>query len=131
MCEVSEKVQRIFRRLVGERAVILKGNLFPAEVNDRITAAILAGEIGSNIDDPVALDGIGFHLVDWNSNAAFIVALLLFPDEFTDEEIRDGIEAFLVHAPAHCTEAARLGGYSTANILEEEDKPEASSATDG
>jgi hypothetical protein len=115
MADVSEKVQSIFRRIVGERAAILKGNRFPAEVNTRITAAILSGELGSNINDPVKLDEIGFHLVDWNSDAAFIVALLLFPDEFTDEEIREGVELFLVHAPAHCIEAARLGGYSTDN----------------
>ena len=122
MADVSEKVQSIFRRIVGERAAILKGDRFPAEVNTRITAAILSGELGSNINDPVKLAEIGFHLVDWNSDAAFIVALLLFPDEFTDEEIRDGVELFLVHAPGHCIEAARLGGYSTDNpFIETED----------
>jgi hypothetical protein len=117
MTDVSDKVQGIFRRIVGERAAILKGSHFPAAVNTRITAAILGGELGSNINDPVKLDEIGFHLVDWNSDAAFIVALLLFPDEFTDEEIRDGVELFLVHAPGHCIEAARLGGYSTDNTF--------------
>jgi len=115
MPDVSDKVQRIFQRLAGERAEILKGSKFPAEINDRITSAILSGDMGADIDDPVGLDGIGFHLVDWNSDAAFIVAMLLYPEEFTDEEIREGVGLFLIHAPAHCVEAARLAGYSTEN----------------
>ena len=122
MKDVKAKVQSLFRRMAGERAAILSGDRYPAEINDRITAAISEGELGSNINDPVKLDGIGFHLVDWNADAAFIVALLLFPEEFTDEEIRDGVELFLVHAPAHCIEAARLGGYSIENPFAEESR---------
>ncbi|MEM7146818.1 MAG: hypothetical protein AAF591_16930 [Verrucomicrobiota bacterium] len=121
MAAVTAKVQKIFERLVGDRAAILRGDRVPAEINDRITSAIRGGELGSSIYDPVKLDGIGFHLVDWNSDAAFIVAMLLYPDEFTDEEIREGVELFLVHAPAHCLEAARLGGYSTDNPFVDED----------
>jgi hypothetical protein len=117
MTDVRDKVQAIFRRIAGDRAAVLKGDRYPALVNDRITAAILGGKLGSTFRDPVKLDGIGFHLVDWNSDAAFVVALLLYPEEFTDDEIRDGVELFLVHAPAHCLEAARLGGYSTENIF--------------
>lgn len=122
MADVRDKVQSIFERLVGDRAAILRGDRFPSGINDRITSAILGGVLGSNLEDPVKLDGIGFHLVDWNSDAAFIVALLLFPDEFTDEEIREGVELFLVHAPAHCMEAARLGGYSTDNFFDDDDE---------
>ena len=121
MADVSAKVQSLFARIAGKRAAILKGDHYPEEINDRITAALKTGELGSNINDPVNLDGIGFHLVDWNSDAAFIVALLLFPEEFTPEEICEGVELFLVHAPAHCIEAARLGGYSTKNPFIEEE----------
>jgi hypothetical protein len=128
MADVRDKVQNIFEGLVGDRAAILKGDRYPSEINDRITSAILGGELGSNTDDPVKLDGIGFHLVDWNSDAAFIVATLLFPEEFTDEEIRDGVELFLVHAPAHCMEAARLGGYSTHNPFFDDDGQNPTSA---
>lgn len=126
MADVREKVQTIFERLVGDRAAILRGDRYPSEINDRITSAILGGDLGSNLNNPVKLDGIGFHLVDWNADAAFLMAMLLFPDEFTDEEIRDGVELFLVHAPAHCMEAARLGGYSTENpfVGDDEPKPE-------
>lgn len=115
MSDARAKVQSIFQKIAGDRAARLRADHYPAAINDLITSAILGGELESNIDDPVRLDGIGFHLVDWNSDAAFIVALLLYPEEFTDEEIREGVELFLVHAPAHCLEAARLGGYSTEN----------------
>lgn len=133
MSEVRRAVHRIFEKLAGDRAEVLRGDHYPAAVNDRITAAILAGELGSSADDPVRLDGVGFHLVDWNADAAFLVALLLYPEEFTDEEIREGIELFLVHAPAHCMEAARLGGYSTANpfIAEDSDHREGSETGEG
>ncbi len=119
MTDVRKKVQDIFRRLAGERAEILSANRYPARINDRITSAILAEKPGTNVADTVALDGVGFHLVDWNADAAFIVALHLFPEEFTDEEVRDGVELFLLHAPAHCSEAARLGGYPTDNPFPE------------
>ena len=133
MADVRDKVQSIFEKLVGDRAAILRGDRYPSEIRDRITSAILGGDLGSNLDDPVELDGIGFHLVDWNADAAFIVAMLLFPDEFTDEEIRDGVELFLVHAPAHCREAARLGGYSTENPFADDDalKPETAEHGEG
>lgn len=48
------------------------------------------------------------HMTDWNGDAAFIVALLLRPDQFTDQDIRDGIGLFLAHAPNHIREACRL-----------------------
>lgn len=117
MAEVSEKVQAIFQRITGDRAAILRGSRHPAAVNARITAALQCGKLPAGTDEGARLDGIGFHLVDWNAEAAFLVALLLYPEEFTDKEIRDGVEKFLIHAPAHCIEAARLGGCSTENVF--------------
>lgn len=117
MADVCDKVQSIFQGLAGDRATILRGNHYPAEVNARITAALHGEELTTGSGGRVRLDGIGFHLVDWNAEAAFLVALLLYPGEFTDEEIRDGVQKFLIHAPTHCIEAARLGGYSTENIF--------------
>jgi hypothetical protein len=68
-------------------------------------------------------DQIGFHLVDWNSDAAFLMAVYLFPEKFTPEEIQAGVDLFLVHVPAHIMEAARQGGYPAENIfLEDDDK---------
>jgi len=103
----DEKVAAIFRQLAGERAERLSGSHYLADVNSRITAA-LASE--AKEEEVLRQDGIGFHLVDWQAEAAFIVALSLYPERFTDEEIREGVEAFLIHAPSHVAEAARLAG---------------------
>ena len=116
-----EKSIEIFKELVGERANKLKGNHFPADVRSRIMNGIL-----SEYDDPteeeiLTANDIGFHLVDWQSDAAFLVALTLFPERFTDEEVADGVRMFLIHAPAHVVEAARLGDYSVENPFVEGD----------
>ena len=63
---------------------------------------------------------IAFHMSDWNSDAAFILALHLFPERFTKEEIEDGIRDFLVHAPNHVAEAAQLIGFPVSDIFKEE-----------
>ena len=118
---VDDKVTQIFRELVGERANKLSPTHYPADINDRITVALTEDGDYSNTEDVLRRDGIGFHLVDWQHNAAFLVALVLFPERFTDEEIRDGVVRFLIHAPSHVLEAARLGGYQTQNIFLDDD----------
>jgi len=118
----DDKVLQIFRELVGERAARLDGSHYPADVNTRITAALCAEPPDPSGETRLRQDGIGFHLVDWQHEAAFLVALVLFPERFTDEEIRVGVESFLIHAPAHILEAARLGGYPTENIFDPNSK---------
>ncbi len=61
---------------------------------------------------------IAFHLSDWSSDAAFLVALHLFPDAFTEEEIREGMMMFIIHAPNHVAAAAALAGDPIRNIFE-------------
>ena len=112
-----DKVLQIFRELVGDRADKLSGTHFSADINDRITAALTEAGDDRESGETMRRDGIGFHLVDWNGDAAFLVALILFSERFTNEEIREGVDNFLIHAPAHILEAARLGGYSTENIF--------------
>ena len=114
----ADKVIALFHEWVGERASRLEGSHFPADINTRITAALTEGGIDEK--DLLRKDSLAFHLVDWQRDAAFIVALVLFPEKFTNEEIRDEIDSFLCHVPAHVLEAARLGGYSTENIFNEE-----------
>jgi hypothetical protein len=113
------KVETIFRELVGDRATTLNAERLPAEITSAITAA-LVGESG-DADAILHADKIAFNLTDWNSEAAFLVALHLFPERFTPEEIRDGIEAFLLHAPHHVIAAARLAGHPTDDIFKEDD----------
>lgn len=114
-----DKVTAIFRELAGEKCERLDAARYLADVNSRITAA-LASE---KEEDILHHDQIGFHLVDWQADAAFIVALSLYPERFTDEEIREGVEAFLIHAPSHVVEAARLAGIASDTFAEEKKEP--------
>ena len=69
---------------------------------DRLVGSRPAMEAMSTLGDALAEDfgdevgaDIGFHLADWNSDAAFIVAVHLFPERFTAEEIRDLVRSRL------------------------------------
>ena len=101
---VSQKVTAIFNELVGDRASRLDGSKIAEPAMSAIGGA-LTNEYG-----PEMAHDIGFHMADWNSDAAFIVAVHLFPERFTPEELSAGIGLFLVHAPNHIREACRLTG---------------------
>jgi len=98
------KVEAIFRELVGERAQRVSATSLPAE-----SVAAIAASYAPDIALQRAQD-IAFHLSDWAGDAAFLIALHLFPDRFTPDEIQAGIGMFFVHAPYHIAEAAALAG---------------------
>ena len=53
-----------------------------------------------------------------------IIALHLYPDRFTADEIQAGIGSFFVHAPFHIAEAAALAGqYAPSSSEYEADQP--------
>jgi hypothetical protein len=111
--KLNEKVQAIFSEIAGaERAKWLRGDV-PSPVMELMAQAI------SSEHPPEVAGEIGFHLGDWQSEAAFLVALHLFPERFTPEEIQEGVREFLFHAPHHIIAAARLAGNSTDDIFRE------------
>ena len=112
---VAEKVDAIFRELVGDRAETLRGNVPARHANDVLGRALI-GEL-----DPLQADQLAFNLVDWNSDAAFLVALMLFPERFTIDELQAGVDKFLIHVPAHILAAARIGGYEATDYLADDD----------
>lgn len=116
---VCKKVQAIFAELAGDRARTLDGSTFPADITSTVTVALA----GSNATEEQILhaDKIAFHLTDWNSDAAFIVALHLFPERFTPEEIEAAVDMFLLHVPAHVIAAARLAGHPTEDFFRDLD----------
>lgn len=67
-----------FRELVGDRAEQLS---VPIPDAQQAARAALAGDL----NDKTAFD-IAFHMTDWMSDAAFVAALLLFPERFTGNE---------------------------------------------
>jgi hypothetical protein len=117
---VREKVQTIFTELAGERARMLKDGTFPAGITSTVTAALSSPDACE--EQILHADKIAFHLTDWNADAAFIVALHLFPERFTPEEIEAAVDMFLIHVPNHVVAAARLAGHPTEDIFRENDK---------
>ena len=115
---VRQKVATIFRDLAGERSAALDGARFPANIASTIREAIKSDDA----DEGAILhaDEIAFNLTDWSAEAAFLVALHLFPERFTKEEIREGVLAFLLHAPNHIIAAARLSGHPVEDIFKED-----------
>jgi hypothetical protein len=107
--------------VAGERAAGLEAARFPAAITSTITAAHISAD--SSEEQILRADEISFHLTDWNSEAAFLVALHLFPERFTPEEIREGVESFLLDVPAHVIAAARLAGYPIDDIFNEGKEP--------
>ena len=102
---VTLKVMNIFQDLVGPDRV---EHLNPCRLSVKAMDVIIGAfyhEYGVE-----KANEISFHLADWNWDAAFIVALQLYPELFSKEEIREGIGIFLSHAPNHIREACRLTG---------------------
>ena len=81
-----QKAKAILAEAFAGRADRLDPDRPATTVMDAIQAA-LTEEFGTD----KAAD-IAFHMADWNSDAAFILALHLFPERFTKAEIEDGIE---------------------------------------
>ena len=99
---VREKVQQIFVELVGDRAEHLDGCKISTRARSAIEKSLVADHGNENAEK------IAMHMADWNDDAAFIVALHLFPERFTPEEIETGIGMFLIHAPNHIRAACEL-----------------------
>ena len=110
--DLGAKVVSIFRELVGDRAELLATLQGPAEARAKIKQTMCREYPERTADD------IGFHLVDWNGNAAFLVALYLFPERFSPDEVREGIINTLVHAPNHMAAAAKLVGHPISDVFE-------------
>jgi hypothetical protein len=111
MIDTQNVVRQIFMELAPERSDGLIGPGNNQEVINAI-ASVYAGE-----RDAETAHDIGFHLSDWNNNAAFLVALHLFPERFTPQQVADGVEAFVIHAPNHIVAAAKLAGYPARDIF--------------
>lgn len=109
----EKKVNDIFRELAGiERAKWLE----PGVASRCMAQIARAVSSESGYAEDVGRD-IGFNVADWQADAAFLVALHLFPERFTDEEIDEAVRSLLLHVPAHVIAAARLAGHPTEDIF--------------
>jgi hypothetical protein len=113
---VTRKVHDLFARIVGERSRRLDGTVVPAVAMEAISGA-LAEHYG-----PERAQKVAFHMADWNGDAAFVVAVHLFPEEFTAGEIEAGIGLFMSHAPNHIRAACSLTGLYVWENFPEDDE---------
>ena len=82
--------EKIFTNAAGDRALRLDGGYFPSDIQKIVSNALVAHGYCKKIK----ADRIAFHLIDWNADAAFITALILYPEKFKRKEISEGIAAF-------------------------------------
>jgi len=101
----DDKVINIFKNLIGDKANNLRGDFYPAFANSAITEALKEEYPNLTEEKIIETDSIGMNLVCWQRNAAFIVALCLFPEKFTKEEIQDEVQSLLIHMPDHIKDA--------------------------
>jgi len=112
---VRDKVNAIFGELAGERVKRLDGSVM-AEPAMSVMARALEEPYGDRAKK------VAFHVCDWNCDAAFVVAMHLFPERFTPEEIEAGVGLFLVHAPNHIRAACGLTGQYVWESFPEDDE---------
>jgi len=117
---LDQKVKAVFIEAFGDRAERMDGSRLNVPARAAVMSA-LAARYGFKTAGRIAL-----NMMDGNGDAAFIVALHLFPERFTPEEIDDGIMGFLTHAPNHIREACRLTNtYVWENFPYDDDDEEA------
>jgi hypothetical protein len=115
---MRQKVRDIFSELAPDKAKVLGGDRLAKNIIFRIKE-IYTPEFGAR-----NASTLGMHMSDWNNDAAFIVAMHLYPERFTDEEIRAGIEQFLIHAPNHIRAACQITGQDVWESFPETDPEE-------
>jgi hypothetical protein len=108
---VHQKVLALFSELVGERTARL-GEPGAGETRKALATALSA------YYPPDKARELAFHLADWHIDAAFIIAVHLFPERFTAEELCAGAVQLLVHVPNHLAAAAKLSGNLVSDIFE-------------
>jgi hypothetical protein len=111
-----KKVTEIFTRLAGADRAQWLDAAKPSRCMLQIANAISSK---SGYPQEVGWD-IGMNVADWQADAAFLVALHLFPEEFTDDEIDEGVRSLLIHVPDHVVDAAILAGLPVAKVPEED-----------
>ena len=105
------KVELLFREAFGKRAARLFSHRFVASTMHTVRDAF-ADDLPS-----AQAEAVGFHLADWGSDAAFVVALHLFPERFTHDEIREATRMFAAHVPFHAAVAADILGFPGSDFL--------------
>ena len=106
----ESKVYNTYATAFASIADAIRPNAIAIEVQKKITTSLLS-EFGPTSED------IAFHLSDWAFDGAFLTLLHLRPEIFSEEEVKFGLEQFLIHAPNHIAAAAKLSGNAIQDIF--------------
>jgi hypothetical protein len=100
------KVEQILNAAFGDKAV----RVFSSQ-NVGQTMRVIVEAFASEMDSKKA-EELAFNMADWGGNAAFVVALHLFPERFTADEIREATRSLAFHVPYHANNVADILGVS-------------------
>ena len=106
--DCRETVTAIFTELTGPRAIQLSASKMAGGIMSTITDALC--EKPATEQEWLFKDQISFNLSDWIADAAFLVALHLYPERFTPEQIRDGVDLLMCDMPDHISNLVQLHG---------------------
>lgn len=103
--KATRKTRAIFVRAFGSRAALLFKGASTQTMMDTVSAAF-----ARHISREKAAD-IGFHIGDWAKDAALVLALHMFPEKFTRDEIRHVADFVAAGMPYHSAALATHFGY--------------------
>ena len=103
----------VFIEHFGERASLLD---FRTPHSDETVQAPVRRALARTVGDDAAWE-TAFHLADWREDAAFLIAVMLFPERYTDEEIEAMTNSVLVHAPNHIMAATHWMGKELRDVF--------------
>jgi hypothetical protein len=109
--EWNDRVFDVFREF-GDARQNIRADRMATQIQDRIIAAY-ASEFGLELAADIA-----FQASEGISQFAFLTALHLSPDSFTDEQIRDGIEALTLDGVSHVMALTHLLGQPLQDVFE-------------
>jgi hypothetical protein len=101
----TKKARAIFVRAFGARGGLLFKSSSTAAMMETIVTAF-----ARRMNRAKAAD-VGFHLGDWASEASLVVALHMFPERFTPEEVRYVANYLAAGLPYHCAALGAHFGY--------------------
>jgi hypothetical protein len=101
----TRKTRTIFVRAFGSRAAPLFKGASTQNMMETISAAFTRRMSREKAAD------VGFHIGDWAHDAALVLALHMFPERFTREEIRQVTDFVAAGMPYHSAALATHFGY--------------------
>jgi hypothetical protein len=105
-----DKTAQIFQELCQESCRRLDPTI-PAGMDAKMALVERISRIFAERFGPERAQEFALHVVGFPSDVAFVTALFLFPERFTDEEVAAGIRCFGIEASHHAVEVARLLDY--------------------